>query len=177
VPHRALGSPRTRTVWLLTTILNTSMLAGQHSSLAPPGTSVRNEWSVFGESWAGGVQYLRLLGGPWRAGAAVGAGPFGGVTLARGTSGLLREWATAYMAISVRSDTGAEVIVSPIGAALAVGDDFGAIYPTAQVQLGLAKSRLRISSVVRAIRIAGGNRSGTYWSQWIPLRIGYALGP
>jgi len=96
--------------------------------------------------------------------------------LARGTSGPLREWATAYAAISVRSAAGAEVIVSPIGAALAVGDDFGAIYPTAQVQLGIARRRFRISSVVRVIRIAGADGSGTYWSQWIPVRIGYALG-
>jgi len=176
VPHRSLGSPRIRTVWLLTTVLSASVLAGQNASLAPRGAPVRNEFSVFGESWAGGIQYLRLLGGPWRAGAAVGAGPFGGVTLARGTSGALREWATAYVAISVRSSAGAEVIVSPIGVALAVGDDFGAIYPTAQVQLGIARSRLRISSVVRVIRIARGDGGGAYWSQWIPVRIGCAFG-
>ena len=176
MPLRALGGLRARTIWLLTTVLSAHVLAGQNASLAPPGAPVRGEWSVFGESWAGGIQYLRLLGGPWRAGAALGAGPFGGVTLARGTSGPLREWATAYVAISVRSAMGAEVIVSPIGAALAVGDDFGAIYPTAQVQLGIARRRFRISSVVRVIRVAGGDGSGTYWSQWIPVRIGYAFG-
>lgn len=144
----------------------------QAGSPEPP----RHEWTVSAEPWAAGVQYLYQLGGPVRAGLAVTAGPFGGVTLARGTTGELREWATAYLAVGLRSTAGVEAILNPIGLAVVVGNDFGTVYPSAQGQLGIARRRLRLGSIVRVIRIAGGHGTGLYRWQWIPLRIGYAWG-
>lgn len=136
----------------------------------------RSELTVLAEPWAGGVQYLYHFGGAVRAGAVLTAGPFGGVTIARGTSGRLREWATAYPVLSLRTTSGFEVELSPIGAALAIGDDFGAIYPSGQALVGLARGRLQLGSIVRVIRIAGGHGTGIGWWQWIPVRIGFTLG-
>lgn len=143
---------------------------------ALPDGTVRDEVALFAEPAAGGMQYLHYLGQGWRGGVTVTAGPTYGVRVSKELNSDIRNWGSAYATIGFRTRHGIEANVSPIGAAAIVGDDFGTVYPSAQAHLGLVRDRLRIGSVLRVIRIAGGNGSGTYWTQWVPLRIGVALG-
>ncbi len=99
-------------------------------------------------------------------------GPFKGVTVRRGQSGNLKEWATAYATLSVALAEELEAVLSPIGAALPVGDDFSSVYPTAQLGAQVIADRWVIGSDLRVIRIAGPSGSGDLWVQWIPLRLG-----
>ena len=146
--------------------------AGSLAAQAPSA----NEVTLFAESFAGGVQYLRHLGGPWRLGVQVGAGPTEGVTVSEEPGDNARTWATGYPTVGFRSPGGVELLLSPIGVAVISGSDFATVYPSGQLQLGLASGRFRVGSVLRVVRIAGGYGSGTYWTQWVPLRLGIALG-
>ena len=134
-----------------------------------------NEVSLAVEPLAGGAQYLHRIGGRVYLGVAVTAGPLYGVVLSRGDFGRLREWATLYPVLAYRLPSGIQAFLSPIGAALAVGDDFGSVYPSAQAGLELGRGRLRMGTVRRGVRIATGNGGGSYRVQWVPLRLGYTL--
>ncbi len=137
---------------------------------------VRNEVTLFGESLAGGVQYLRYLGQGWRAGVTAVVGPTYGVRVSKDISDDIRNWGSAYATIGFRTRHGIEADLSPIGVAAIIGNDFGTVYPSGQAYLGIVRGKLRAGSVLRVIRIAGGNGSGDYWTQWVPLRIGLTLG-
>jgi hypothetical protein len=86
-----------------------------------------------------------------------------------------RNWATAYATFGYRTG-GFQLLVSPIGAALAVGNDFVAVYPSGQAGIELARRRFRFGSFVRIIRIPeAGDEEPTYWTEWLPVRLGYTL--
>jgi GNAT superfamily N-acetyltransferase len=133
-----------------------------------------NEVTVTAEPLAGGVQYLRGTG-VVRLGAGLTAGPVYGVVLGGPEFGRLREWATAYPVLGLRVSPGLTVAVSPIGAALLGGDDFGAVYPSAQAGAELAVGAIRVGSWLRVVRIAGGDGTGSYRAVWSPVRLGYAM--
>jgi hypothetical protein len=135
----------------------------------------RNRIVVFVEPLAAGAQYTRGIGGGWSTGAAVVAGPLRAVTIAQGGSGQFREWLGAYALLRYGPDQGIQAAVSPVGAALIVGDDFAAVYPSAQAGLEFARGRLNAGSWVRLIRIAGGGGSGLYRVRWSPVQLGYAF--
>lgn len=135
-----------------------------------------NEVTLFAEPAAGGAQYLYYLGQGWRGGVTVTAGPTYGVRVSKELSGDIRNWGSAYATIGFRTRGGIEANISPIGVAAIIGNDFGTVYPSGQGYLGVARGRLRAGSVLRVIRIAGGNGSGEYWTQWVPLRVGIVLG-
>ena len=39
----------------------------------------------------------------------------------------------------------------------------------------IGRGRLLAGSLVRVIRIAAPNGTGTYWTQWVPLRVACAI--
>ncbi|HET9515960.1 MAG TPA: hypothetical protein VFO95_18650, partial [Gemmatimonadales bacterium] len=133
-----------------------------------------NEVTVTAEPLAGGIQYLHGFGS-FRLGLGLTAGPAYGVVLRRGEFGRLREWATAYPVLGVRVAPNLEAALSPIGAALLGGDDFGAVYPSAQGGVVLGLGSVRVGSWIRVVRIAGGEGTGIYRVVWTPVRLGYAM--
>jgi hypothetical protein len=130
---------------------------------------------VFVEPLAAGLQYAWTTGAGLRLGAALAAGPQFGVDVTD-PSAEIRSWANVQSLIAYRFPNGIEAFVSPVGAALVVGDDFGVVYPSAQMGVEFGGLRVRIGSVIRIIRMAGPNGTGDYWTQWIPLRIAYSFG-
>jgi GNAT superfamily N-acetyltransferase len=133
-----------------------------------------NELTVTAEPLAAGIQYLRAAGS-FRLGLGVTAGPMYGVVLGGPEFGRLREWVTAYPVAGLRVSPSLTVALSPIGAALLSGDDFGAVYPSAQGGLELGSGSIRAGSWVRVVRIAGGDGTGSYRVVWTPIRLGYAM--
>ena len=137
---------------------------------APPFQ--RHELTVHAEPLAAGARYSFAAGTRWRIGPSLTIGPFEGVTLRRGQSGELKEWATTYATVSFVPGDRLELILSPIGAALALGDDFGSVYPSAQLGAQTGGRRWLLGTDLRVMRIAGPNGTGDYWLQWVPVRIG-----
>ncbi|MGH7559533.1 MAG: hypothetical protein ACRENB_00790 [Gemmatimonadales bacterium] len=136
---------------------------------APP----RNEIAVHVEPVAGGIRYARRLAPGIKLGPALTVGPFEGITLRRGiAAGDLDTWATLYATLGFRPAPAFEVLLSPIGAALALGDDFSSPYPSGQAGIQAIFRRVTVGSDLRVIRIAGTNGTGHYWIQWIPVRVG-----
>lgn len=135
----------------------------------------RNEVSLFAEPVAGGIQYARGVGGAVRLGAAVGVGPSEGVDIKGLPFRDVDPWATGYLNLGVRARSGVEVSLSPVGAVVVIGDDFGVVYPSAQAQFSAPFGRFRVGTIVRTIRVAGANGSADWWTQWIPLRLGFTL--
>jgi hypothetical protein len=132
----------------------------------------RNELTVHAEPLAAGARYAFAAGTRWRIGPSLTIGPFKGVTLRRGQSGELREWATTYATVSFSPHDRVDLILSPIGAALAIGDDFSSVYPSAQLGVQTGGRRWVLGTDFRVMRIAGPNGTGDYWLQWVPVRIG-----
>lgn len=154
----------------LAAILSSGPLVGQTLGAdRPTGARV----AVLAEPLAAGLE-VAWAGSRVRAGAALIAGPQFGVDVANAPD--VRAWANAQLVLGFRPAPRFELFVSPIGAALVVGDDFGAVYPSAQAGAEFGAARMRFGSLFRIIRIAGGNGSGTYWTQWIPLRVSYSIG-
>lgn len=149
-----------------------ALLAGAPPATSPARTLDRDEGTLAVEPVALSIRYLHAPSQRWQVGATFSVGPFEGVTLHKGDSGKLREWATLYPVVALRPRPEFALLLSPIGAALAIGDDFSSVYPSAQAGLELAHGRLRVGSDLRVIRVAGGDGSGDYWTQWIPLRVG-----
>ncbi|MDX2122636.1 MAG: hypothetical protein SF070_16455 [Gemmatimonadota bacterium] len=58
---------------------------------------------------------------------------------------------------------------------LAIGDDVGSVYPSAQGGLERVRGRLRRGTALRGVRIATGNGGGSSRVQWVPLRRGCTL--
>lgn len=133
-----------------------------------------NEVTITAEPLAAGMQYLRGSGSV-RLGIGLTAGPVYGVVIRRGEFGRLREWVTAYPVLGFRVSPGLTAALSPIGAALLGGDDFAAVYPSAQAGLVLGSGSIRAGSWIRVVRIAGGEGTGIYRVVWTPIRLGYVL--
>ncbi|HET9066597.1 MAG TPA: hypothetical protein VFN22_12325 [Gemmatimonadales bacterium] len=131
--------------------------------------------TLFAEPIAGGVEYLRSVGGAWHLGAGVGVGPSEGLNLGAAPSFDADPWATGYLTLAVRSARGMELALSPAGLIAIVASDFGVIYPSAQVQLSVGAGRFRLGTIVRTIRLAGPNGGSDWWTQWLPLRVGIRL--
>lgn len=148
------------------------------TGLTAQGTAVPasrpSELTVTAEPVAAGIQYLRGSGS-FRVGIGLTAGPVYGVVLGGPEFGRLREWATAYPVVELRVSPSLAVALSPIGAALLGGDDFGAVYPSAQGGVLMGLGSIRVGSWVRVVRIAGGDGTGSYRVVWTPIRLGYAM--
>jgi len=166
---RALREGVVRALLLLS--LGATGLSAQASAVP---ASRPDELTVTAEPLAAGIQYLRAAGS-FRLGIGVTAGPVYGVVLGGPEFGRLREWATAYPVVGLRVSPSLTVALSPIGAALLGGDDFGAVYPSAQGGLVLGSGSIRVGSWVRVVRIAGGDGTGSYRVAWTPIRLGYAM--
>jgi hypothetical protein len=131
-----------------------------------------HELTLHAEPLAAGARYSFAAGSRWRIGPSLTIGPFEGVTLRRGESGELKEWATTYATVSFAPHEQVELILSPIGAALALGDDFSSVYPSAQFGGQTGGRRWVLGTDLRVMRIAGPNGTGHYWIQWVPVRVG-----
>jgi len=129
------------------------------------------EVQLFVEPVRAGAQVLLGRGPVWRAGLALGAGPSYAVTLRSAETRDVRSWAGAWAVVSARARNGIGVSVSPIGAALVIGNDFSAVYPSGEIAIAVGQGRVRGGSLVRVIRIAGGFGTGTWWTQWVPVRV------
>lgn len=150
--------------------------SGVAQSTAPRAGNAHGGYVLHVEPLAVGLQYGWAVGGGWRIGPQIIVGPFEGVVLHRTLRDQAKEWASTYVSAKCPLGPRAEVAVAPIGATLVVGNDFRAVYPTAQVGLDYRAGRVFIGSDLRVIRIAGPNGTGDYWTHWIPVRIGLALG-
>lgn len=170
---RALREGVVRALLLLALVLGPGA-GGLVAQEAAAPASRPNEVTVTAEPLAGGIQYLHGFGS-FRLGLGLTAGPAYGVVLRRGEFGRLREWATAYPVLGVRVAPNLEAALSPIGAALLGGDDFGAVYPSAQGGVVLGLGSVRVGSWIRVVRIAGGEGTGIYRVVWTPVRLGYAM--
>lgn len=170
MPHTIRPAPCGRAI--RSGILVLIAVAGREAAAQAALPSHRNELTLHAEPIAAGARYSFAAGSRWRIGPALTIGPFEGVTLRRGQSGQLREWATAYATVSFAPHDRVDLILSPIGAALAVGDDFGSVYPSAQLGVQTGGRRWVLGTDLRVMRIAGPNGTGDYWLQWVPMRVG-----
>lgn len=138
---------------------------------ARPG---QNEFIITAEPLAAGARYLRGHPEGLRFGAGLTIGPIQGLTIQDADTGELDEWAGLHVLLGLRPVRGIRFLFGP-GGALAVGDDFGALYPSGMAIMETAIGRFRLGTAVRAMRIAGSNGSGNYWIRWVPVRLGLAL--
>jgi hypothetical protein len=137
------------------------------------GHAGRNEIAITAEPIAGGLRYLRGDPSGVRFGAGLTVGPLQGVTIAEAETGDLDEWATLHVLAGF--GRGRLRATAGPGVALAIGDDFGALYPSGRLSLEWAAGRLRLGTVVKVLRIAGAYGRGDYWLRWIPVRVGIAF--
>ncbi|HEY9518745.1 MAG TPA: GNAT family N-acetyltransferase [Gemmatimonadales bacterium] len=170
---RALREGAVRALLLLALVCRPGA-TGLGAQATPAPAFPANELTVTAEPLAGGIQYVHGAGS-FRLGIGLTAGPVYGVVLGGPEFGRLREWATAYPVLGLRVSPRFTVALSPIGAALLGGDDFGAVYPSAQAGAELALGAIRVGSWVRVVRIAGGDGTGSYRVVWSPVRLGYAM--
>jgi hypothetical protein len=119
-------------------------------------------------------QIYGSLRGPFQAGVAVGLGPVLAVPFAEEDyceSEDLVEASHAGLLVAWRFAKLMGIEVSPLRASLMVGNDWGQIYPSAHVRLFAAGSRVRVSSQITVVRIAGGDGSGIYPVLWTPVLV------
>jgi hypothetical protein len=157
----------------LETFLIVALALGLHSvALAQDGRDRPDEIAVTVEPIAGGAQFLHSFGSRVQLGAVLTLGPVYGVWFSDSD---IRDWGAAYPVLAVRVSPAVRVLLSPIGGAISIGNDFGTVYPSAQGGLELTTGPVRVGSLVRVIRVAGGHGSGTYLARWIPVRASYAF--
>jgi hypothetical protein len=142
---------------------------------AAPAAAQRSV-TLVAEPIAVGVEVLGRIGATTRVGLTATGGPSETVNLGEALSRDYRTVVNGYVTIGLRVAPKVEALVSPIGVAVVTGDDFAAACPSAQAAFAVAAGRLRFGSGLRVVRIAGGNGTGDYWWQWIPVRIGIPLG-
>ena len=87
---------------------------------------------------------------------------------------VVRTWAAAGPVLSYSANPW-RLMASPIGAALAVGDDFGTVYPAGHAGVEYALGRVRLATLIRVVRAAGPYNTGVYWTTWAPLRVALRL--
>ncbi|MEZ4587539.1 MAG: hypothetical protein R2909_14170 [Gemmatimonadales bacterium] len=155
-------------------LLLTALLLPAASALPAQDRERPNELTLAVETAAGGARYLRTLGTGVDLGIELTLGPAYSVHLA-GPKGDLREWGEAYPVLRLRPTESLALLLSPIGIGAIIGDDFGTVYPSGQAGVELALGRLRLASLVRTVRIAGGNGTGEYRTTWVPLRAALAF--
>lgn len=142
---------------------------------APP-VAAQSGVTISLEAAALGARWLHPVGGGWAAGVEAALGPRFGVRLAGDELDGARTWASASLTFASSSAGGVRGRVSPIGAALVVGNDYAALYPAAEAGAETEYGRLRAGSGVRVLRVAGANGTGEWRAWWVPLRLGYTLG-
>jgi len=172
VRHKSNRTPR-----ILLHVLFCALLpsAGFGQARERPVVQARHEVAILLESVAGGIQYLRTGTGRLVLGASLTAGPQFGLTISDADVDDIRAWASAHATLGLGSSEGLRFLLSPIGASVIVGNDFGAVYPSGEAGIELARGRLRLGTLMRMIRIAGANGTGNYWTRWVPLRVGYGF--
>ncbi len=143
--------------------------AGAGLSQTPP-TSVE----LHAEAVAGGAAFTWVASSAWSFGMDVSAGKHIGVDVAE-VSEDLETLLSGYVAVRWTPDTAWQVMLSPIGFAGVIGNDFGTVYPSARLGISRFFSRLGAGTELRVVRIAGGNGTGDYWIEWSPLRISIRL--
>ena len=126
------------------------------------------------EALAVGAAFTVPLSSAWSVGIDVSVGKHLGVDVTDEGAGI-DTYATGYVAVRWTPDANWQAVISPIGFAGIVGNDFGTVYPSARVGLSIFWSRLGVGSELRVVRIAGGNGSGDYWVQWSPVRLALRL--
>jgi hypothetical protein len=136
--------------------------------------SVSNEIVLTLEPVAVGAGYARAVGERASVGLVIGAGPLYTVSVSDDGAEDVREWATGHAIAGYRSAGGIEVLAGP-GATILIGNDFGAIYPSALAGFGYRRGRVRLATVLRTVRIAGGNGTGIYRMRWTPLQLGWVI--
>jgi hypothetical protein len=141
-------------------------------SVVAPGSA--QTLSVTAEPVAVGLRYLPV-GAAVRAGVDLTAGPQFALNVNDAVTRGARSWAGAYATVQFRSTAGVHVNVSPIGVALVIGDDYAAAYPGAQLGFEYGRSRFSVGTLVRVIRVPTADSNATYWTRWVPLRLGYSL--
>lgn len=129
--------------------------------------------TIYAEPLAGSVQLLTSEAGV-AVGALVTGGPQFGIRINEPDDDTVRSWATAYPVLSL-SGARARLLFSPLGVALAKGNDFTAIYPSAQTVVELRNGRAAAGTGLRIIRVAGPNGSADWWTEWLLLRVGFSL--
>ena len=143
---------------------------------APAVASGQGVVTLVAEPIAAGVEVLGRVGSATRLGLTLTAGPSETANLGEYLGRDYRTVLNGYVTLGLRLAPTVEALVSPIGAAVVTGDDFAAVYPSAQGVLAVAAGPVRLGSGIRVVRIAAGSGRGDYWWQWIPLRIGVPLG-
>jgi hypothetical protein len=119
-------------------------------------------------------QIYGRLGSHLQAGVAVGLGPVLAVPFSERDyyeSEDLMEAAHAGLVVAWRFWKLLGIEVSPLRASLMVGNDWGQVYPSAHARLFAAGSRVRVSSQITVVRIAGGDGTGYYVTTWVPLLV------
>jgi len=141
---------------------------------APAQTGdAQRELVVSVEPIAAGIRYLHPVTSRVRLGGELIGGPAYAARV--GGPSDLREWGSAFLSVGLQPAERLSVLVSPIGLATSVGDDFGTVYPSGQAGLELAVGRARVGTAVRVVRIAGPNGTGDYRTTWVPLRVGISF--
>ncbi|MGE0553315.1 MAG: hypothetical protein AB7R55_07780 [Gemmatimonadales bacterium] len=155
-------------------VILAALLLPAASALPAQDRARTNELTLAAEAAAGGARYLRTLGAGVDLGVELTLGPAYSVHLG-GPKHDLREWGEAYPVLRLRPTESLALLLSPIGIGAIIGNDFGTVYPSGQAGVELALGRLRLASLVRTVRMAGGNGTGEYRTTWVPLRAGLAL--
>jgi hypothetical protein len=153
---------------LLTLLLPAAPLSGQ--------VQERHQFQLHVEPLAVGIRSATPIGRGWTIGPTLIVGPYEGVNLTESNAGDLREFANGFLTFGYRFTPKAELVLSPIGASAANGNDYATVYPSAQAGLQVQLGGGWVGSDIRVIRIAQGNNQGRYWTQWVPLRVGFVLG-
>ncbi len=122
------------------------------------------------EAVAVGAALVVPVGGAWSVGGDVSVGKHAVVNVTDAGAGI-DTYATGYLGLRWTPDAAWQLALSPLGAAVVVGNDFGTAYPSARLGISRFWRRVGIGTEVRLVRIAGGGGSGDYWVQWVPVRV------
>lgn len=146
------------------------------AGLAEPGNAQKPPGIVelHAEAVAAGAAITFPPRSAWAGGIELNLGDHATVQVSGEARGV-GTWATGYLVARWTPDSGWQVSLSPIGIALVVGSDFGAIYPSARLGASRFWGRVGIGTELRVVRIASGHGRGDYWGQWTPVRLSVRL--
>ncbi len=126
------------------------------------------------EALAGGVTVTLPAASEWSVGVDLSVGKHLGADLIE-VDDELDLVGGGYAVVSWRPTSSLQVSLGPIGLAGVIGNDFGAIYPSARLGVGHFWERVGIGTEFRLVRIAGGFGTGNYWVHWSPVRLSLRL--
>jgi hypothetical protein len=135
-----------------------------------------NQLMLQANPFAGYAGYARRLSGRWYAGAGVGGGPSTLVQVSG--AGLYddeREGGHAGVFIGYAPSPYLQLEVCPLRLSLLLGNDYGAVYPSAEMGVMAGTRRFKAGSRLVVVRVAGPNGTGDYPLFWIPLNLRYTL--